>query len=93
MMLACSLLSYMDRQILAVLSPMILADLKLNAQKYSEIISAFSIAYMLGKRPIALGVALLLVAVLCVRLPTRGRLASWIDVQRDLLAQDRQLTV
>ena len=31
MMLACSLLSYMDRQILAVLSPMILADLKLNA--------------------------------------------------------------
>jgi MFS transporter, ACS family, aldohexuronate transporter len=48
MMLACSLLSYMDRQILAVLSPMILADLKLSAQKYSEIISSFSIAYMLG---------------------------------------------
>jgi MFS transporter, ACS family, hexuronate transporter len=48
LMLACSLLSYMDRQILAVLSPMILADLKLNAQKYSEIISSFSIAYMLG---------------------------------------------
>jgi MFS transporter, ACS family, hexuronate transporter len=48
MMLACSLLSYMDRQILAVLSPMILADLRLNAQKYSEIISSFSIAYMLG---------------------------------------------
>lgn len=48
MMLGCSLLSYMDRQILAVLSPMILADLKLNAEKYSEIISAFSIAYMLA---------------------------------------------
>src|SRR3984957_11370067 len=48
MMLGCSLLSYMDRQILAVLSPMILADLKLNAQKYGEIISAFSIAYMLA---------------------------------------------
>jgi ACS family hexuronate transporter-like MFS transporter len=48
MMLACSLLSYMDRQILAVLSPMILADLKLNAGKYGEIISAFSVAYMLG---------------------------------------------
>ncbi|MGA8012068.1 MAG: MFS transporter [Candidatus Acidiferrales bacterium] len=48
MMLACSLLSYMDRQILAVLSPMILADLKLNAEKYGEIISAFSFAYMLG---------------------------------------------
>jgi ACS family hexuronate transporter-like MFS transporter len=48
MMLACSLLSYMDRQILAVLSPMILADLKLNSEKYGEIISAFSVAYMLG---------------------------------------------
>jgi ACS family hexuronate transporter-like MFS transporter len=48
MMLACSLLSYMDRQILAVLSPMILADLKLNAEKYGEIVSAFSVAYMLG---------------------------------------------
>ncbi len=48
MMLGCSLLSYMDRQILAVLSPMILADLKLNAQKYGEIISAFSYAYMVG---------------------------------------------
>jgi MFS transporter, ACS family, aldohexuronate transporter len=48
MMLACSLLSYMDRQTLAVLSPMILADLKLNAQKYAEIISSFSYAYMLG---------------------------------------------
>lgn len=48
MMLACSLLSYIDRQTLAVLSPMILADLKLNAQKYGEIISAFSWAYMLA---------------------------------------------
>ena len=48
MMLACSLLSYVDRQTLAVLSPMILADLKLNAQKYAEIISSFSYAYMLG---------------------------------------------
>lgn len=48
MMLACSLLSYMDRQILAVLSPMILADLKLNAERFGEIVSAFSVAYMLG---------------------------------------------
>jgi ACS family hexuronate transporter-like MFS transporter len=48
MMMACSLLSYIDRQTLAVLSPMILSDLKLNAQKYSQIISSFSFAYMLG---------------------------------------------
>ena len=47
-MLACSFLSYLDRQILAVLSPMILSDLKLNAQHYGEILSSFSVAYMLG---------------------------------------------
>ena len=48
MMFGCSLLSYIDRQILAVLSPMILGELKLNAQKYGEILSSFSFAYMLG---------------------------------------------
>jgi MFS transporter, ACS family, hexuronate transporter len=48
LMLGCSLLSYMDRQVLAVLSPMILGDLKLNAQRYGEIVSFFSVAYMLG---------------------------------------------
>jgi len=48
MMLACSFLSYVDRQILAVLSPMILSELRLNAQRYGEILSSFSVAYMLG---------------------------------------------
>jgi MFS transporter, ACS family, hexuronate transporter len=48
MMLACSFLSYLDRQVLAVLSPMILSDLHLNAQQYGEIVSSFSVAYMLG---------------------------------------------
>lgn len=47
-MLLCSLLSYLDRQTLAILSPMMLADLKWNAETYSQVISAFSIAYMLG---------------------------------------------
>jgi MFS transporter, ACS family, hexuronate transporter len=48
LMLACSFLSYVDRQILAVLSPMILPDLRLNAQRYGEIVSSFSVAYMVG---------------------------------------------
>lgn len=47
-MLLCSLLSYLDRQTLAILSPMMLADLHWNAETYSQVISAFSIAYMLG---------------------------------------------
>ena len=48
MMMACSLLSYMDRQVLAVLSPMILGQLQLDTHRYSQIISAFSLAYMLA---------------------------------------------
>jgi MFS transporter, ACS family, hexuronate transporter len=48
MMLACSFLGYADRQILAVLSPMILSDLKLNGQRYGEILSSFSVAYTVG---------------------------------------------
>ena len=47
-MMLCSWLSYVDRQILAVLSPTILHDVHLNAQSYGEIVSAFSIAYMLA---------------------------------------------
>jgi MFS transporter, ACS family, hexuronate transporter len=47
-MMLCSWLSYVDRQILAVLSPTILHDVHLNAQAYGEIVSAFSIAYMLA---------------------------------------------
>ena len=45
-MMACSWLSYMDRQILAVLAPTILSDTGLNVQTYGEIVSVFSIAYM-----------------------------------------------
>jgi MFS transporter, ACS family, hexuronate transporter len=47
-MMLCSLLSYFDRQVLAVLSPMILAEFKFNAQTYGQIISAYSFALMLG---------------------------------------------
>src|SRR5579871_1553545 len=47
-MMLCSWLSYVDRQILAVLSPTILHDVGLNAQSYGEIVSAFSIAYMIA---------------------------------------------
>lgn len=47
-MMLCSWLSYVDRQILAVLSPMILRDTGLSAQSYGEVVSAFSIAYMIG---------------------------------------------
>ncbi|MBV9504161.1 MAG: MFS transporter [Acidobacteriia bacterium] len=47
-MMLCSWLSYVDRQILAVLSPMILKDTGLGAQGYGEVVSAFSIAYMVA---------------------------------------------
>ena len=44
----CSWLSYVDRQTLAVLSPMILRDTGLSIAAYSDAISAFSIAYMIA---------------------------------------------
>jgi ACS family hexuronate transporter-like MFS transporter len=47
-MMVCSWLSYVDRQILATLSVAILADTGLSAERYTEVVSAFSIAYMLG---------------------------------------------
>jgi hypothetical protein len=45
---------------------------------------------MIGRNPITLGVALLLLAALAPRFPTRTRVASWIERQQELLAQDRQ---
>jgi len=43
-----TLLSYIDRQLLAVLSPMILQETDLSAQSYTTAISVFSFAYMAG---------------------------------------------
>lgn len=43
-----SLLSYLDRNTLAVLAPTILKETHLNNEQYGFIISAFSVAYMLG---------------------------------------------
>lgn len=44
----CSWLSYVDRQVLAVLSPMILRDTHLSVQDYTEAVAAFNFAYMLA---------------------------------------------
>ncbi len=49
-----------------------------------------AIAYMLGRNPIALGLACLLLVAHVVRFPTRSRVASWIDGQHELLIQERQ---
>lgn len=47
-MLAVSLISYIDRNTLAILAPTILRETGLSVQQYGFIISAFSIAYMLA---------------------------------------------
>jgi MFS transporter, ACS family, hexuronate transporter len=44
----CSWLSYVDRQTLAVLSPMILKDTGLSVAAYTDALSVFSIAYMIS---------------------------------------------
>jgi ACS family hexuronate transporter-like MFS transporter len=47
-MMLVSMISYIDRNTLALLAPTILRDTRLSAEQYGFIISAFSIAYMLG---------------------------------------------
>src|SRR5580692_7162867 len=47
-MLLLSLISYMDRSVLAILSPTILHDLHLTATEYGLAISCFSICYMIA---------------------------------------------
>jgi ACS family hexuronate transporter-like MFS transporter len=47
-MMLLSFLSYVDRNVLALLSPTILADNHLSAEDYGWVISAFSVAYLVG---------------------------------------------
>src|SRR5262249_21611272 len=47
-MMLGTLLSYVDRASLALLSPMFLSDIHMSAQDYSWCISAFSLAYMVA---------------------------------------------
>ena len=47
-MMLLSLLSYVDRNVLAILSPTILRETHLSAEQYGYVISAFSAAYLLG---------------------------------------------
>jgi ACS family hexuronate transporter-like MFS transporter len=47
-MMLVSVISYIDRNTLALLAPTILHDTGLNAEQYGFVISAFSIAYMIG---------------------------------------------
>ncbi len=46
--MSCSCLSYIDRQALAVISPMILHDTGLSAAGYAEAVAIFSIVYCLA---------------------------------------------
>ena len=47
-MMLVSLISYIDRNTLAVLAPTILEELKLSNEQYGFVVSAFSILYLVG---------------------------------------------
>ena len=47
-MMTCSLLSYIDRQTLSVLAPMIIDQTNLTDASYGDAVTFFSIAYMIG---------------------------------------------
>jgi hypothetical protein len=51
------------------------------------------VAYMLGKDPIALGAAIVMVAAILVRFPTDRRVAQWIERQQELLLLERQALI
>ncbi len=51
------------------------------------------VAYLIGKDMIALGVGVLLIAVLASRFPTRDRIARWIDDQQEKLILEKQTAV
>jgi len=43
-----SLISYIDRNTIAILAPVILRETHLSAEQYGFIVSCFSVAYMIG---------------------------------------------
>ncbi len=47
-MMGVSLISYIDRSVLSILSPTILAELRLSATQYGWAVSAFSVCYTIG---------------------------------------------
>ena len=51
------------------------------------------IAFMLERDPIAAGMALVLLAVLAARFPTRDRIEAWLEQQLGLLQEERQSTL
>ena len=48
------------------------------------------LAYLIGKDPIALGVAILLLGAIVARFPTTHRVALWITRQEEMLSLERQ---
>jgi hypothetical protein len=49
-----------------------------------------AIAYMLERNILALGMALILLACLAIRFPTRDRVNAWIEQQQSMLQSERQ---
>jgi len=60
-------------------------NLVIGAAINEGVVFAVAIAYMIEKNPIALVVALLLIAALIARFPTAGRVERWIEQQREKL--------
>ena len=48
------------------------------------------VVYLITKNPVALGVGLLLVAVLVTRFPTATRIQRWVEMQQEKLREEQQ---
>jgi hypothetical protein len=49
-----------------------------------------TIAFIVERNPLALGMAVILIAAIAVRFPTRDRVNAWIDEQQSKLQMERQ---
>ena len=48
------------------------------------------VVYLITKNPVALGVGLLLVAVMVARFPTATRIQRWVEMQHEKLREEQQ---
>jgi len=67
------------------LAALYLSNLIIGAALNEGLTFFATIAYLIEKNPIALGIALLLIAMLIARFPTAGRVERWIEQQRETL--------
>jgi hypothetical protein len=72
-----------------MLAALCLTNLIIGAAMDEGVAFFATVAYMIERHPVALGLALLMVALLIVRFPTATRIERWFETQREKLTDER----